>query len=275
MQTQEFDKKIIKTYLAWYESAEEDRRWKVTYDIPWNKTTQGNVPQDLVSIVEAFCGIELVLPDYITEMLQFNRKLRGMSWYIANWGYEESKHSIALVKWLLDSGSRTEDQLSTFHKHIFQKHYRTHCRTSRQAVLYTMIQELATCISYVKLEKQVKPYEDDALSKLLYFVFRDEMAHHKFNTEIVKIHLEEDREGTLRELREEFRIFKMPAYEMIPEWKSRNDAIEKNDVMTPEIFVESIFNPILKALDISRKEWRKAGLDMKNETAEEKVVAFK
>ncbi len=255
--------KVYLTYLDWFQEAEKDRRWKVHSDIPWEKTTKGNVPEELVSIVETFTGIELILPDYISELLHFYRKCRGSSWFIANWGYEESKHSLALDKWLIDSGSRTDDQLAAYQDQVFHKQYQTHCKSPRQAVVYTMVQELATCISYVKLEKQVKEYEDAALSKLLYFIFRDEMAHYKFNLEVVKIHLEEDREGTIKQLIYEVQNFKMPSTDIIPEWKKRDQIIQSHDVMNQEVFVESIFLPILKALDISKKEWKRFSRELK------------
>ncbi len=257
MSTVDFENRIFQTYTSWFQEAEKDRRWKVHQDIPWNKITRGNIPKELVSIVEAFTGIELILPDYITELLHFHRNCRGSSWFIANWGYEESKHSLALDKWLIDSGSRTEEELLTYQRSIFPKRYHTHCRSTRHAMIYTMIQELATCISYVKLEKKVKPYEDPALDKLLYFIFRDEMAHHKFNLEVVKIHMEADREGTIKDLIWEFKNFKMPALEIIPNWKERDAIIQEQDVMNSDIFLESIFMPILKALEIDKKEWKK------------------
>lgn len=254
--------KVYSAYLDWFQEAEKDRRWKVQSDIPWEKTTKGNLPEELVSIVESFTGIELILPDYISELLHFHRKCKGSSWFIANWGYEESKHSLALDKWLIDSGSRTEDQLAAYQDQIYHKKYQTHCRSQRHAMIYTMIQELATCISYVKLEKQVKQYDDPALNKLLYFIFRDEMAHHKFNLEVVKIHLELDREGTLKELIWEFKNFKMPSLEIIPDWKKRDQIIQSHDVMNPEIFTDSIFLPIFKALEIDKKEWKKLSKEL-------------
>lgn len=265
MQEQEFQNRVFNTYLDWFQEAEKDRRWKVHSDIPWNKVTKGNVPEELVSIVESFTGIELVLPDYISELLHFHRKCRGASWFIANWGYEESKHSMALDKWLLDSGSRTDSQLAAYQDSIYNKHYKTHCRSPRHAMIYTMIQELATCISYVKLEKLVKPYDDAALNKLLYFVFRDEMAHHKFNLEVIKIHLEADREGTLRDLIWEVKNFRMPSLEIIPNWKERDKVIQEKGVMNPEVFVESIFMPVLKGLEISKKEWKQLSRKMAEE----------
>ena len=273
MLSPETDKKIYSIYLDWFQDAERDRRWNFIKDIPWNKTTRGNIPEELVSIVETFTGIELVLPDYITEMLHFHRKTRGMSWYIANWGYEESKHSLALEKWLIDSGSRTEDQLTDFQKEIFQGEYITHCRSARHAAVYTMIQELATCMSYVKLEKKISAYEDDALSKSLYFIFRDEMAHHKFNAEIVKIHMELDREGTLKEIINEFRNFTMPSTNLIPFWKEKDKIIRDQDVMNQEIFVDTIFTPILKSLEISKKEWKKLSREMSEKAKEENKLA--
>lgn len=265
MFTEEVQKKIYSAYLDWFNAAEEERRWNLRKDIPWEKTTRGAVPVDLVTIVETFCGIEAVLPDYIVGLTRVNRRLRGMAWFVADWGYEESKHSLALTEWLVRSGSRTNEEMWQFQNQIFQKNLKTSYWTPRTLVLYTMIQELATCMSYVNLEKKVKPYGDPALSKLLYFIFRDEMAHHKFNVEIVKIHLEEDRAATLRELVRTVAEFEMPAPEMIPHWAWRDRIIQKNHVMTPELFIEEIFYPTLKQLGISKEEWKRASRAAKEE----------
>lgn len=267
MSENSFHDKVYLAYEDWFQEAEKDRRWKVHSDIPWEKTTKGNIPEELVTIVEAFTGIELVLPDYISELLHFHRKCRGSSWFIANWGYEESKHSMALDKWLIDSGSRSEDQLKDYQNKIYNQHYQTHCRSHRHAMIYTTIQELATCISYVKLEKLVREYEDPALNKLLYFIFRDEMAHHKFNLEVVKLHMEEDREGTLKDLIWEFKNFKMPSLDIIPDWKRRNQIIQDRNVMNPEVFTDSIFLPIFKALEINKKEWKSLSKELEAEPA--------
>ena len=48
-------------------------------------------------MVESFCAVELFLPDYITKFLEVNKNSRGGAWFLANWGYEELKHSLALA----------------------------------------------------------------------------------------------------------------------------------------------------------------------------------
>jgi len=261
----EIQKKIYQTYLEWFNEAEVERRWNTVKDIPWNKVTKGNVPEELVVIVETFTGIELVLPDYITEMLKFHRNLRGMSWFIADWGYEESKHGIVLDRWLIESGSRTEEELQKFQDHVFKGRYITPCRSAQDADTYTMVQELATCISYVKLEKKVRPYEDKALSKLLFYIYRDEMAHYKFNLEITKINMDEDREGTLRDLVNCVQQFSMPSTDLIPNWEEKNEIIQDQDVMNPMVFFESILTPILRELEISKKEWKRFSKELREE----------
>jgi acyl-[acyl-carrier-protein] desaturase len=40
------------------------------------------------------------------------RSSRARAWFYANWGNEESKHSLALADWLLRSRARTEGQMT-------------------------------------------------------------------------------------------------------------------------------------------------------------------
>ena len=66
----------------------------------------------LADVVESFCAVELYLPDYVGKPMSKFRSSRGWTWFYANWGYEESKHSLALEDWLLRSGLRTDEQMA-------------------------------------------------------------------------------------------------------------------------------------------------------------------
>ena len=61
----------------------------------------GEVQQGLdpviADVVESFCVVELFLPDYLGRALPCSRPSRAYTWFYANWGYEESKLSLALA----------------------------------------------------------------------------------------------------------------------------------------------------------------------------------
>ena len=100
-------------YLAYFHKAEAHRRWNLLNDIPWEKTGTNPDP-DVVQVVQAFMAVEMFLPDYTSKLLHLVRSSRGRAWFQANWGYEESKHSLALEMWLTNSGARTEAQIREF-----------------------------------------------------------------------------------------------------------------------------------------------------------------
>jgi len=101
---------FFENYLKFFQRAEEKRRWNMERDIPWDKVNP-EASCLTATIVQFFSAVEMYLPDYTSKMMQMIRQSRGRAWFHANWGYEESKHSIVLEDWLLRSGKRTEEQI--------------------------------------------------------------------------------------------------------------------------------------------------------------------
>ena len=107
------EKQFFEDFLKFFHQAEERRRWNIERDIPWeqaNRTTS----ESTAKIVESFSAVEMYLPDYTSKMLHMIRRSRGRAWFQANWGYEESKHSLTLDRWLIASGNRTPEQMEAF-----------------------------------------------------------------------------------------------------------------------------------------------------------------
>src|SRR5438874_344922 len=102
---------IYDLYRDFFDQAERKRRWRVKEDIPWDQCNPAVNPA-AADVVESFCAVELYLPDYLGKILPHIRASRGRAWFTANWGYEESKHSLALGDWLLHSGLRSEEQMT-------------------------------------------------------------------------------------------------------------------------------------------------------------------
>jgi acyl-[acyl-carrier-protein] desaturase len=108
----------------------------------------------VADVVESFCAVELYLPDYIAKVLPRFRASRGRAWFHAAWGYEESKHSLALGDWLLKSGLRSEEQMADLERQVFQHEWNLPRDSPLGMVLYGMVQELATWLNYHNLRRR-------------------------------------------------------------------------------------------------------------------------
>src|SRR5438105_4080558 len=116
----QFENAFYELYREFFNRAESERRWNVLNDIPWNACNSA-VTDNIALIVESFCAVELFLPDYTSKILHLIRKSRGRAWFQANWGYEESKHSLALEEWLVRSGKRTPQEMVAFADTVLER----------------------------------------------------------------------------------------------------------------------------------------------------------
>src|SRR5262249_48019623 len=94
---------FYRLYRDFFNRADKKRRWSLQDDIPWGQVNPSLDPA-VGDVVESFCAVELFLPDYLASGMALFRPSRACTWFYANWGYEESKHSLALGDWLLRSG---------------------------------------------------------------------------------------------------------------------------------------------------------------------------
>jgi acyl-[acyl-carrier-protein] desaturase len=240
-------------YLEYFHKAEATRRWNLMNDIPWDKAKK-DVPDYIPYIVESFAAVELYLPDYTSQIIEMVRRSRGRAWFQANWGYEESKHSMALEEWLLRSGHRTREENMEFADRVLSNKWILGFKTPRHMMIYTMFQELATGLNYKKLRERALEAGDEALGTALSFLTKDESAHHAFFRNGTKIFMDEDRDGTLCDLAEVLANFEMPAHEIIPDWESRGQRIVAEKIFSDRIFLRHVVRPILKNLDVTRDE---------------------
>ena len=116
------EEKLYREYMEFFAKAERERRWNVFDDIPWDKANP-NVSDELALCAETFASVEMYLPDYVAGGINVVRDYFGRAWFQANWGYEESKHSLALGEWLQKSGKRTKDDWFDLQERIFSKQW--------------------------------------------------------------------------------------------------------------------------------------------------------
>ena len=250
------EEKLYREYMTFFEKAERERRWNVFNDIDWSKVNK-EASEDLALCAETFCSVEMYLPDYVAGGINIVRKYFGQAWFQANWAYEESKHSLALTRWLVQSGKRTEAQMFELQNRIFDKEWRLPFATPRQMTFYGCVQEMATFVIYVKHRERAGAEKDEALRSVYDLVARDEIAHCRFYQSVIKILLEEDREGTLRDMAHVFANFQMPGVGIVPDYderilKMREAGIDRS------VFIQKVYMPILKYLGVTRHEMLKA-----------------
>src|SRR4051794_36725939 len=171
--TAQLENRFYELYTEFFNRAEEERRWNVMKDIPW-KQANPKVTETIALIVESFMAVELFLPDYTSKILNLVRKSRGRAWFQANWGYEESKHSLALEQWLLHSGKRSLAEINTFTDSVLERAWELPFETPRQMMIYTTFQELSTGLNYRNLRRKAIEQKDNALATALSFIARDE-----------------------------------------------------------------------------------------------------
>ncbi len=242
-------------YLAYFHKAEAHRRWNLLNDIPWDAVGRAPDP-DVVQVVQAFMSVEMFLPDYTAKILHLVRSSRGRAWFQANWGYEESKHSMALEMWLTRSGARTEVQLQEFQEDVLAKEWSLPYDTPLEMILYTTLQEYATGLNYRRLRRLDGVSCDPALHRVLDLLARDETGHFAFFKNGTKLFLERDRGQTLDALNYVIRTFEMPAKGLIPNWGSNDRLIRRLGLFDDRIYMREVVRPVLKALGISPEELR-------------------
>src|SRR5258707_1314066 len=141
---------LYRLYRDFFDQAERKRRWSIADDIPWGQVNRAMDPA-VADVVESFCAVELYLPDYIAKAVPLIRENKGWAWFHANWGYEESKHSLALGDWLLRSGHRTEEQMADLESRVFAHEWNLPQDSAQGMLIYAMTQELATWVHYRNL----------------------------------------------------------------------------------------------------------------------------
>ncbi len=248
------EREIWKIYLEFFDLAERRRRWNMRDDIPWNNCNPAT-SHAVADVIESFCAVELFLPDYVGKFLPLVRGTRGRAWFAANWGYEESKHSMVMQEWLVRSGHRTEEQIEEVQSWAVIGEWELPTDDVRGLACYTMSQELATWLHYKNLRNMIGD-TDPALSKLLTLVAIDERAHYDFYVKILRLHLADDRAGTIEQLKRVLNGFAMPATHLLADSRRRIAAVKSLNIFNEDLFYAEVYQPILLALGIDKQEMR-------------------
>jgi acyl-[acyl-carrier-protein] desaturase len=251
---------LYQLFRDYFDLAEKKRRWSIKEDVPWDSCNYSLRPA-IADVVETFCAVELYLPDYLSKLIPQVRANHGRAWMLANWGYEESKHSMALEDWLLRSRMRSDEQMADMHNVVFLREWELPYDNARAMVIYTTFQELATRILYIRLRDVViRAGGCSALEKALSLIAVDEAAHADFFRKLVAIYLRYDRPGTLEQIRRVLNTFKLPAIHLLADSTRRMREIQEFRIFDEDIFMVDVYEPVLAKLGVSKKELRRKTL---------------
>jgi acyl-[acyl-carrier-protein] desaturase len=246
--------KIWQAYRDFFDVAEKKRRWNVRDDIPWDDCNP-NLDPVIADVVQTFCMVELFLPDYLSKQLPQVRANKGRAMMLANWGYEESKHSMVLNDWMLKGKHRTEEQIADMETSVFEREWSLKYNDPLATVVYTMVQEVATRVNYRNLRKAAGG-RCPALDQVLEFVQIDEAAHGHFFRQVVSIYLEEHRAETLERIRMVLNTFTMPADHLLADGRQRVANIKALKIFDEGVFLNEVATPLLAQLGLTRADLR-------------------
>jgi acyl-[acyl-carrier-protein] desaturase len=261
----EVERALWMLYRDFFDKAERKRRWSIRDDIPWDQTNP-NLDPAIADVIESFTAVELYLPDYTSRILPVVRPSKGRTWFYANWGYEESKHSLALSDWLLRSGHRTEEQMADLEGQVFQKQWNLPHDDHLGMLVYAMVQEHATWLNYRNVRARAQEHGGDpALEQMMMFVSVDEKSHYGFFAQCVQIFLKYNRQAVLEQMRRVMNNFAMPAiHDLLDNSSRRVAAVKKLGIFSEDIYYREVYLPILQMLGVSRQEMRNRTVQKKS-----------
>lgn len=261
----ELERAMWRLYREFFDLAEKKRRWRVTDDIPWDECNSQLKPV-IADVVETFTAVELYLPDYSSKILPKVRESKGRAWFYANWGYEESKHSLVLGDWLLKSGARSEEYMADLEKKVFEREWNLPHDNHLGMLAYAMVQEEATFVNYRNLQRRTNELGGDpALEKILNYLAIDEKAHHKFFRDCLRLYIDYDRPAVIEQLRRVMNEFQMPAiHDLLDDSRQRVAAIRELDLFDADVYYRDIYLPILADLGVDRQEMRSPRAERKS-----------
>jgi acyl-[acyl-carrier-protein] desaturase len=243
--------------MTFFEIAERKRRWSVFDDVPWDALASEPRCDDRALCAETFCGVEMFLPDYLSQGIQVGRRAFAEAWFLACWGYEESKHALVLREYLLRSGQRTAAELEGFERALFAQTWRPPFHTDRRMVAYGALQELTTFLNYRKHRAQASAAGAHVLAGIYRLIAADEAAHAGFYQDLLALYLEEDRLGTLQDIQHVLMRFRMPAAGLIADAEPRERLMRAAGV-DRNVFLGQVVVPFLTRLKLTRADLARA-----------------
>jgi acyl-[acyl-carrier-protein] desaturase len=164
-------------------------------------------------------------------------------------------HGLALRRYLLKTGLRTEEQLRGLEDAIAARPWRLPWDTPRRMTCYGAIQEASTLLAYARQLEDAQAGKDEVLATIYRLIARDEAAHQQFYRAVLKLELEEHRHETLEDLALVSVGFRMPAIDLLPDSERRVETLRMHNSFNRWGFFLKVWMPLLKLLGVSRQEF--------------------
>ena len=255
----ELEAELAMLARAFYEKAERERRWSIFEDLPW-EAARARDADELAFTVETFFALEASAPALGARALEAMRISPALTSFVSLWTADKSKRILALREWLLASG-RTSHALSTIERAsltaplgAFGQELHTDDRSSaRRLLFYGCLQAMVAFVTYAKHREIARRAGDECLRTLYDFVARDDIAHARFLEASLKLFLEQDRVGTLRDMGNVLSDFSLPGRTALPNWELRMEAI-RGPGLDLATFIQRVYVPVLRHLGVQRHE---------------------
>jgi acyl-[acyl-carrier-protein] desaturase len=174
------EERMYALFKTFFRIAEEERRWTVWSDVPW-ELSPANPSPDLVETVLKSYREDLFLPDYSARALHLLRASRGRAWFITRWSYEEGKHMLGLNEWLMRTGAFTDVAIRELTEAHLQSYRWEPVHEDGIAVMADMLLwELGEIARYTELGERATAAGDQGLAVLTERIVSDETAHREF-----------------------------------------------------------------------------------------------
>lgn len=254
--------RIYREYMDFFDRSERTRRWHLNDDICWdwleepinadrikNKESISNDEATAVRL-ESYCAVEMFVPDAVESGLNLTRDFFGQSWFYLQWGYEESKHSLACRTYLERSGLRTTKQYMEFEEEILKRKWINPLHNYRQMACYGALQEIVTFQIYKERERFYNLEGNPLLKRIFFLLARDEAAHATFYRNYMKYEFEEDPKEAEEDLALVISRFEMPGASLIPKYyeKLRTTGVG----ISTQSFLQNALMPTLKYFGMTR-----------------------
>jgi hypothetical protein len=179
--------RLYRMYRAYFQRAEEERRWVIWSDVPWDQTSTKPSPE-LVEMVWRAYQDDAFLPDYSARAMQVLRASRGRAWFLTRWAYEEGKHLLGINEWLVRCGAFTNLELRDASETLMH-HFRWEPEYIDGVALF--VEFLAWELKEVERGQAIKARAEAegevALTALMERVLIDEEDHRAFFIDSLKL----------------------------------------------------------------------------------------
>lgn len=248
------------TLYRWYVSrSQTSRNWNPDTSFKWPEIRLDHAPA-VQQVVEGFFAIEQYVPDYVATLLQRIRQSYGRSHFHIRWGAEEEKHADAWQNAVLFMRHRTPQWLRDYTQTLRQKEWRLPWEDGLHMAFYTVLQERATQLNYLRLQliatgKSPDPAfaheSDPILAEVAQTIAVDEAAHYNFFMEMARLFLYYYPAQALEALGEVIQHFSMPAIDLLPDSQAFYEAALQAGVYGPRDYARDVLQAALDNLSVA------------------------